>query len=385
MTRVEDVRAERENLWCFDQNSLRPGDVVLERGHSKFSPIIMWADHGEYSHALLWMGGGDFLEAVGTGVRPVGWVRTLVRNPEEWIVLRHPEPTAGAAAACESRAMAHKKYDLWGALNSPYAFARLHPTRLFCSQLVAAAYEKAGFPLVTAKAAYQITPNTLLRDSTLQPVLPIPLMRLPEQYAAAATDLLDRDSAYKGTPMSAEMAISQKVFGSVQRLYPTFTPPPETGLASPPGNLYEAIALLQLIDEASARSIADRMRAELDRSGYFDLAIPYLESVANQRLIDNARLKIGSIRGDDLVRLATHLRAIAPGRLEALVRHTTNATAYDQMYQARGLPLFERLRHMHTWIVVHLELIMKNEAEILNRCEERLQNAAESGRADAGD
>lgn len=383
MTKVEEVRAERENLWCFDQNSLRPGDVVLERGHSKFSAIIMWVDHGDYSHALLWMGGGDFLEAVGTGVRPVGWVRTLVRNPEDWIVLRHPDPAAGAAAARQSRAMAHKKYDLWGALNSPYAFARLSPTRLFCSQLVAAAYEKAGFPLVTAKAAYQITPNTLLRDSTLQPVLPIPLMRLPEQYATAATEFLDRDSAYKGTPMLAEMTISQKVFGSVQRLYPMFTPPPEAGLASPPGNLYEAIALLQLIDESWARSIADKILAELERSGYFDLAIPYLQSVANQRLIENARLKVGSIRGDDLIKLAPHLRLIAPGRREALVRHTANATAYEQMYQARELPLFERLRRMHAWIIVHLELITKNETEILNRCEERLQTAKSGD--DAGD
>lgn len=385
MPSLEDVNMEPENLWCFDQNGLRTGDVVLERGHSKFSPMIMWADRGDYSHALLWLGGGDFLEAVGTGVRPVGWVRTLVSNPEEWIVLRHPDPTAGAAAAREGRALAHKKYDLWGALNSPYAFARLDPTRLFCSQLVAAAYENAGFPLVTAKAAFQITPNTLLRDSTLHPVLPTPLMRLPKQYAAAVTDLLDRDNAYKGTPMSAEMAISQKVVGSVRRLYPAFTPPPETGLVSPPGNFYEAIGLLQLIDEALARSIADRMRAELDRSGYFELAIPYLQSVTNQRLLENARLKVGAIRDDDLFSLAAHLRAIAPGRLDAQVRHTNNANAYAQMYQERELSLFERLRHMHTLIVFNLELITKKESEILDRCEEQLQNVALSGCADAGD
>lgn len=378
MTSGEDACAEREELWCFDQHNLLPGDVVLEHGHSKFSPIIMWADHGDYSHALLWLGGGDFLEAVGTGVRPVGWLRTLVRDPGEWIVLRHPDPAAGVAAAEESRAMAHKKYDLWGALNSPYAFARLDPTRLFCSQLVAAAYEKAGFPLMTDKAACQITPNTLLRDSALQPVLPIPLMRLPEQYAADAAELLDRDRAYKGTAMSAEMAISQKVFNSIRRLYPAFNPPPDTGLNAPPGNLYEAIALLQLIDEASARSIAEVMCTKLDRSGYFDLAIPYLETVLHRRLIENARVKIGSIGGDELVTLATHLRAVEPGRVEALARHVTNAAAYDQMHQVRGLPLFERLRRMHTWILMHLQLIMKNESEILAQCDEQLKRAGDT-------
>lgn len=372
MATVKDRSRDGEQLWCFDQNSLRPGDVVLEHGHSKFSPIIMWADHGDYSHALLWLGGGDFLEAVGTGVRPVGWLRTLVRDPEEWIVLRHPVPTAGIAAARASRAMAHKKYDLWGALNSPYAFARLDPTRLFCSQLVAAAYEKAGFPLVEGKAACQITPNTLLRASSLQPVLPTPLMPLPEQYADAAADLHDRDRAYKGTPMSAEMAISQQVFRLVRRLYPAVAPPPDTGLTSPPGNLYEAIALLQLIEKHDAQLISDKILDGLAQSKYFDLAIPYLKSVLERRLIENARMKVGSIRGDELMQLMIHLRAIEPGRQEALARHEANRIAYEQMRETRDLPLFERLGRMHAWIVMHLQPIMRNEQQILAQCEQRM-------------
>lgn len=362
-------------LWTFDQHALLPGDVVLEQGQGKLSAVIQRVDRGPFTHALLWLGGGDFLEAIGSGVRSIGFARVLVQEPGDWTVLRHPDRAVGEAAARESRAMAHKGYDLWGAARSPFPFARLDPTRLFCSQLVASAYERAGFPLSKDKAAHQVTPNTLVRETVLDPVELLPIVPVSADRLEWAATLVDRNRAFKNSPMAIEMGIAQDVLALVRPMFPAFTPPEELGLTSTPGNLYEAVALLQLMDEAIARPISDRMADELGQREYFRLADRYLVETADRRMTQNARLKVGSIRGDDVMRLASELRELQPGRESALARHEENMAAYKAMLSVRGLRLFERLGQMHMHIVGHLRLISRNEREILKACEERLAAA----------
>jgi hypothetical protein len=358
-------------LWTFDQHTLRPGDVVLEQGQGKFSPVIKRVDRGPFTHALLWIGGGDFLEAIGSGVRAISFARVVLREPGDWTVLRHPDAAAGESAARESRTMAHKGYDLWGAAKSPFPFARLDPTRLFCSQLVATAYERVGFSLSKEKAAHQVTPNTLVRDASLAPVEPLPILPVPADRLEWAIPLVDRNRAYKNSLMAIEMGIAQDVIAMVLPMFPAFVPPVELGLTSTPGNLYEAVALLQLMDEAAARPISERVTDELGRRNYFCLADRYLREAANRRLIENARIKVGSIRDQELQRLASQVRELQPGREATLARHEENAAAYGDMLSLRGLRLFERLRQMHMHIAMHLHLIVRNEREILEACEER--------------
>ncbi|MBB3349808.1 hypothetical protein [Sphingomonas sp. BK069] len=359
-------------LWCFDQNRLLPGDVVLERGHGKFSPLITAVDRGRYSHALIWIGGGEFLEAVKGGVRPIGFARVPVREPANWLALRHPNPAAGAAAAVVSRSMAHRGYDLLGALTSITPFARLDPTRLFCSQLVATAYERAGYPLLADLSPHQVTPNMLIRDACLEPVTPPPLIEPTGAVRAVATEIMNRDRAYGASPMAAEMGVVQAVFALIRPMYPAIPMPPWKGLTSPPADLYEAMALLQVLDEPVARAISDRLVDELDRRGYFHLADGYLAAAAGRRLIERARLNVGSARDLDLPVLAAGLRALLPGRKAALARHEANAAAYDEILAQRRLRLFKRLRHMHAMIAIHLQLILRIEGEILAECERRL-------------
>jgi hypothetical protein len=202
-----------KTIWYFDPAGLRPGDVVLERGQGLQSKAIMLFDWGRYSHALLWLDGTDFLEAVGMGVRVISFARFFIQNPNDWIVLRHSDPDVGLRAAKAARAFAHKEYDLNGAIGTkiPGTWGA-NPTAMFCSQLVATAYAKAGAPLVPKKPN-KVTPNGLVRKSSLATVTPIPLTQrqlTPEEEADVAA-LLNRDQAYADTPMARELAISQEV------------------------------------------------------------------------------------------------------------------------------------------------------------------------------
>ena len=50
------------------QRSLKLGDVVLYRGTSLISRLIVWFDSGHYSHCSIYVGGGKVLEAIDKGV-----------------------------------------------------------------------------------------------------------------------------------------------------------------------------------------------------------------------------------------------------------------------------------------------------------------------------
>ncbi|WP_018075932.1 hypothetical protein [Novosphingobium nitrogenifigens] len=59
----------KSNSICeFDLMCLKPGDVVLERGHRAVIRAIRLFDVGRYSHALILLDGRDFIESVGMSV-----------------------------------------------------------------------------------------------------------------------------------------------------------------------------------------------------------------------------------------------------------------------------------------------------------------------------
>jgi uncharacterized protein YycO len=150
----------------FDPDALRLGDIVLERGPGMSSAIVAAVTGGHYSHALIWVG-GDFVEAMPGGVRSLSFARVPILNPTMWLLLR---PTAAyqklaERAAVEARGMAFKQYDTEGALRTVVGRRRDPvPTKLFCSQLIAEAYRRAGLELIPERRAGAITPNLLKRS-----------------------------------------------------------------------------------------------------------------------------------------------------------------------------------------------------------------------------
>lgn len=105
-----------QSVWKFDPTALQPGDVILERGHSLISKGIRIFDRGRYSHALMWLDTANFIEAVDMGVRVISYPRFFIINPDEWTILRHPDPNIGRLAAAEARSFSHMKYGITGAI-----------------------------------------------------------------------------------------------------------------------------------------------------------------------------------------------------------------------------------------------------------------------------
>jgi hypothetical protein len=156
------------SLWHLDPGRLIPGDILLEHDTGPISTIIRAVDGGDYSHALLWLGSTSLVEAVGQGARVISFARIVIDDPSKWLLLRYPDASAAARASVEARNIAHKAYNLRGALNTQLRLPMdANPAKLFCSQLVAEAYHRAGVELVRGIAPARVTPRLLQTASNL--------------------------------------------------------------------------------------------------------------------------------------------------------------------------------------------------------------------------
>ena len=368
-------------LWRFDPEQLQPGDVVLERGHSLSSDVIMFVDQGEFSHALLWLGGTDFLEAVRGGVRVISVVRVVVNNPLDWIVLRLPDASLSSQAVQHARNMAHKWYDWVGAINTKVPLRNsIDNAALFCSQLVATAYSEAGAHLVDGVDPSQVTPNMLHQQSSLQIVQPIPLVELdlsiPEEDVFFSS-LKNRDAAYAESLMDRERRISQTAFRLVQNTFAGIKVPDGYSGKCPPGNLIEAIGLLQVINLAVATTISDRLTEILTTEGYFNLLDGKIEPLIYEIMVDLARLQTGSLTGEDARRMVKTMKISLVGNLAAVDRHSTNANTYEFLIRNRELSIFQNLLNMHRLCAIKFGILVQKKQELLQGCHQFLNREDE--------
>jgi uncharacterized protein YycO len=167
-------------LWRLDVSRLEAGDVLLERAPTATSAVIRGATRGAYSHALIWMGNTDFMEAVGDGVRAMPYARIVTSDPKRWSLLRlDSDPKAAVAAATYARTHSFKDYNLTGAIASLLPTSRrARSITLFCSQLVAVAYEAAGIDLCPGKS-HSISRRPISRKFRFCGKLRTPSSKLP--------------------------------------------------------------------------------------------------------------------------------------------------------------------------------------------------------------
>jgi len=157
--------------------SMRNGDVLLFRGRGLLSWLIRHATHSDYSHAGLlyrYCKRVYCLEAVGQGVRLVPVSRLLDHYPDGvfYCGLEAEEPTRKTALGFGFQQLA-LPYDVFGLVRFAFAliFARRRPIKpdqcWFCSELVAAAYCIAGFPLTDELPCYA-APADLINGHKLE-------------------------------------------------------------------------------------------------------------------------------------------------------------------------------------------------------------------------
>jgi uncharacterized protein YycO len=156
---------------------MRSGDVLLFRGGGVLSRLIRLATHSRYSHAGLVFRYRErvyCLEAVGKGVRLAPVSRLLHHYPDGIFYC-----TLGAADPARETALGFGfqqlslPYDVLGLVRFALAliFATRRPVkpdqRWFCSELVAAAYRIAEFPLTDELPCYA-SPVDLINGHKLE-------------------------------------------------------------------------------------------------------------------------------------------------------------------------------------------------------------------------
>lgn len=259
-------------VYLFDPDHLEPGDVVLERGRGLISAGVATITRGSFSHALMWIDGTDFIEAMPTGVRVLSYARVPVTNPKNWRLLR---PTSehrlkGKLAADAARNMAFKTYDGWGAgLTVAGGRSIPNPRSLFCSQLVARAYQEAGLELLPSTTPEQFSPNDLARSTHLHEVQPVFREHIVgDDYPIA---FLDRSRAFTGSGPDRQGEVDRLVFhsGIAEWRAQSATIDPKL---SEPGNLSELLTALQAVGRPARDVIAERTRKAMHLHGYFNLA-----------------------------------------------------------------------------------------------------------------
>lgn len=305
------------SVWLFDPTRLVPGDVVLEQGSGWVSRVIRIADQGRFSHALLWLGNTDFIEATDGGARVIAFARVQIHDPANWVLLRHPEAEVAARAAREARNLAHKHYDTVGAVSTKIPIrAQPDPCMLFCSQLVAEAYARAGSGLVPGTSSSQVTPNMLALRSALERVSELPVI---EQDRGA--EQVDRDEAYAGAAPHREMIMSQEVMAALG--------PGLAALTSRPGSLGELFAALAR-EGSAASALADDLLSELGARGYFDHFKPALADIQGDLVL----------KGSPPMFVVNSWRAAAD-------RYAQEGAACRLLEHAIGHPLWTRLAEMY--------------------------------------
>ncbi len=326
-------RSSTKKLWRFDPAALKPGDVILESGDSLAGKVIRTVEWGKYSHALLWLGGTDFVEAVGVGARVISVQRLIVDDPDKWAVLRLTDAgTTGEKAAAEARNLAHLPYTVSGAIRSKLPFGRSEgSTALFCSQLVALAYQRAGIDLVEGLSPEDVTPKKLHTKSKLRLIE-------PKFVEVGEFDLtpIKRDEGYASSLTYADLVISQDALRVAVPLLPK---------GKSAGNLVQLYDVLGPMSAGEADPISSALLEVFDRHGYFELIeneLAGVEAWLQERL---AAVPAMDVKDQDALR--SEMNTLS-GSYEATAdRHDQMATRFGNAFSHGGLPLWKRLSQSH--------------------------------------
>lgn len=205
-----DLNELRSNGPLLRKSKLQPGDVLLVRGNTPFSSLIVNMSGGEYSHAAIWIPGGDanftdlflaesdtagvgFTQIIPMGIYQVGRqtaeiVYCIPGNPKAWVLLRHPDcknidaiqmrqasiqlqindffkTYSPLPRLLETVVLPNSYHIVLKGLAQTFEYCRVDKgTRgTFCSELVATFFSNLGVELFSSiRAPHTVSPNDFL-------------------------------------------------------------------------------------------------------------------------------------------------------------------------------------------------------------------------------
>lgn len=173
---------ENQNTKKIERDALKLGDIICTTGDAKISKAIRAATGSQVSHTMMVSGGGKVIESVAEGVRECSLDEAFQTGGATLaIVFRATDLKEGVAHKvvdfARQQVSAGRKYDVRGIIaQAGYQLDRIffseeqaqranlwlqNENKFFCSELIAAAYEDAGHPLVTGSAT-AVSPQTIV-------------------------------------------------------------------------------------------------------------------------------------------------------------------------------------------------------------------------------
>lgn len=132
--------------------------VIFTRRHHIGTILLRTFLWSAWSHCAI-IDGDEVVEAVaGVGVRTRP-LQELIEESSKYHILDFPAENPQAVIA-QARAEVGTKYDWWGVLGIGFRRRWSQDDAWFCSELIAAAFARAGEPLVRVDA-WRITPRDL--------------------------------------------------------------------------------------------------------------------------------------------------------------------------------------------------------------------------------
>lgn len=132
-------------------DSLIPGDILLTARPGKGSKVIRRMTGGIVSHAMICVEQGSFIDSTMDGVQARNIQRELFEDDESVFAFRPKTPLPAhlvAQVVNFARSQVGTRYSLHEAAILVTGGPKLRSKRLFCSRLVARAYQSVGVHLV---------------------------------------------------------------------------------------------------------------------------------------------------------------------------------------------------------------------------------------------
>lgn len=368
-------------VFVIEEDRVLPGDILLTRAGFKLvdkstwkSKFIQRSTGTPYSHAALCIGFAMFIEALGPGVCRLAISQTGARDKQNVRLLRLDEqkvPQAEEKARAAAQRGEHfllRGYSLPGAAGVKLRFLR-DPQRaaLFCSQLVARAYEEAGTPLVPDKTSQEISPGGLLgspflKDITSEVVRPLRTDIPPAFY------LDDGSAALR--PHQWEVQTKLKILYSknVQRVL--------CSLKQAPPSFWELeVALAKSRSKDLDEAVIGELKRKRFAETYLNKIDPFFDLDELRKFGDNLveRSRSGEMSDDELFLWLKETSNIGK-QLKADFEHRQfEWTAYSQLYAETGLKTFGYLLSLQETLWIQSKQLLDMKARDFQRLGEEVR------------
>ncbi|HID7483103.1 YiiX/YebB-like N1pC/P60 family cysteine hydrolase [Morganella morganii] len=161
-----------ESGYVLELDMLKTGDIILERGNTKYSPVISATTGGHYSHAMIYIEDSIIEATSDGGVFSRVPNRFFVPNEEDLMVLRYEDTIPNLAMntlVLFTRDLVGSDYSFTEAMKVPlYSKSKgsnEFSGKQFCSRLVAQTYNFIGIKLVDNYL--YCSPNDFLKNTKL--------------------------------------------------------------------------------------------------------------------------------------------------------------------------------------------------------------------------